>query len=146
MNQICPKWFKMDQTWSNLISDKIIIQTYHQIFNFIYLLINQICQNGSNMINLDFWQNNQWNISFDFQLYLFLYQIEPDLSKMDQIGSNLIKLNFWWNSHWNISSDFHLYLSFDQIEPDLYKIFNMIKSAISIKFIGFSFLSLQSFT
>ena len=62
-NQICPKWIKldqnvssdfqiylffdqngsdlskMDQTWSNWISDETIIEICHQIFNFIYILI-----------------------------------------------------------------------------------------------------------
>ena len=129
-------------------------------------------QNGSNLIKLDFWWNNHWNISSDFQ---FFYQNGSDLSKMDQTGSNLIsdeiiieiyhqilnfiyflikmdqngsnliKLDFWWNNHWNISSDFQFYLSFDQIESDLSKIVNIIKFAIFINFISFSFLSLQSF-
>ena len=79
-------------------------------------------QNGSNLIKLDFWWNNHWNTSWDFQLYLFFDQIESDLSKMDQNGSNLIKLNFWWNNIWNISWDFILYLSFDQIEIHMSKI------------------------
>jgi hypothetical protein len=46
------KWTKMDQTWSNLISDEIIIEIYHQIFNFIYFLI-KMDQNGSKWIKLD---------------------------------------------------------------------------------------------
>ena len=33
LSQICPKWIKLDQTWSHLISDEIIIEIYHQIFN-----------------------------------------------------------------------------------------------------------------
>ena len=118
MDQIGSKWIKTDQTWSNWISDEIIIEIYHQIFNFIYFLIrlNQICQNesewikldqnGSNLIKLDFWWNNHWNTSSDFQHYLFFDQNESNLSKLDQNGSNLIKFDFWWNNHWNISSDF----------------------------------------
>ena len=45
LNQICPKWIKMDQAWSNWISDEIIIEIYHQNFNFINFLIrfNQVC-------------------------------------------------------------------------------------------------------
>ena len=78
-------------------------------------------QNGSNLIKLDFWWNNHWNISSDFHLYLFFDQIESDLSKMDQNGSNLIKLDFWWNNQWNISSDFQIYLSFDPNGSDLSK-------------------------
>ena len=92
---------EMDQTWSNWISDEIIIEIYHPIFNFIHFLIrfNQICQNFN-----FFW--SKWIRSV-------------------QNGSNLIKLNFWWNNHWNISSDFQFYLSFEQIESDLSKIVNI---------------------
>ena len=57
-------------------------------------------QNWSNLIKLDFWWNNHWNISSDFQLYLFFYQIESDLSKwirMDQIGSKWIKMDQTWS-------------------------------------------------
>ena len=75
------------------------------LFCFWFFWIRSV-QNGSNLIKLDFWWNNHWNISSDFQLYLFFDQIESDLSKMDQNGSNLIKLDFWWNNHWNISLDF----------------------------------------
>ena len=32
----CPKWIKMEQTWSNWISDEIIIEIYNQIFNFFW--------------------------------------------------------------------------------------------------------------
>ena len=98
-NQICPKWIKMDQTWS-----KCIIW-FSNLFIFWSKWIRSV-QNGSNLIKLNFWWNNHWNISSDFQLYLFFDQIESDLSKMDQNGSNLIKLDFWWNNHWNISLDF----------------------------------------
>ena len=57
-------------------------------------------QNGSNLIKLDFWWNNNWNISSDFQLYFFW----SDWIRSVQNGSNLIKLVFWWNNHWKISS------------------------------------------
>jgi hypothetical protein len=110
LNQICPKLIKMDQTWSNWIYEEIIIEIYRQIFNLIFFLIDSDLskrdQNGSNLIKLDFWWNNYWNISSDFQLYSFFDQIE---SARVQNGSNLIKLDFWWNNHWNISSDFQLY-------------------------------------
>ena len=120
LNQICPKWTKMDETWSNLISDEIIIEIYHPIFNFIYFLIrfNQICpkwirmdQTWSNLIS------DEIIIEIYCQIFNFIFfdQIESDLSLMDQNGSNLIKLDFWWNNPWNISSDFQLYLFFDQI-------------------------------
>ena len=33
------KWIKIDQNESNWISDELIIEIYHQIFNLIYLLI-----------------------------------------------------------------------------------------------------------
>ena len=47
---------KMDQTWSNWISDEIIIEIYYQIFNFIYFLIrlNQICQKWIKMDQIRF--------------------------------------------------------------------------------------------
>ena len=112
---------------------KYIIR-FSNLFIFWLKWIRSV-QNGSNWIKFDFWWNNHWNISSDSQLYLFF----------DQNGSNLIKLDFWWNNHWNISSDFQFYLSFDQIESDLSKIVNIIKFAIFINFIPFSFLSLQSF-
>ena len=94
-------------------------------------------QNGSNLIKLDFWWNNHWNISSHLQLYLFFDQNESDLSKLD----------FGCNNHLNSSSDFQLYPFFDQIESDLSKMdqigSNLIKFAILINFISFSFLSLQ---
>jgi hypothetical protein len=86
----------MDQILSNYISDEIIIEIYNIRFSnpFIYWSkwIRSV-ENGSNLIRFDFWWNNHWNISSDFQLYLFFDQIESDLSKMDQNGSNLIKLD-----------------------------------------------------
>ena len=113
---------KMDQTGSNLISDEIIIEIYHQIFNFIYFLI-KMDQNGSNLIKLDFWWNNHWNISSDFQLYLFFDQIESDLSKwirMDQIGSKWIKTDQTWS-----------YQISDEIINEIYcQIFNFISCLI----------------
>jgi hypothetical protein len=90
---------QMDQTWSNWISDEIIIEIYHQIFNFIYFLIrfNQICpkwikmvQNGLNLIKLNFWWKNPWNISSDFQFYLFFWS---NRNKSVQNGSKWIKLD-----------------------------------------------------
>ena len=99
MNQICPKWIKIDQTWSNWIFDEIIIEIYHQISKFIYFLIwSKMDQNGSKWIKLDqtwsigFWWNYHWNISSDFQLNLFLirlYQVYPQWIKMDQTWSKL---------------------------------------------------------
>jgi hypothetical protein len=71
-------------------------------------------QNGSNLIKLDFWWNNYWNISSDFQLYSFFDQIESDLSKMDQNGSNF-KIIYLMKYSLK-SSDFQLYLFFDQIK------------------------------
>ena len=77
------KWIKHDQsesdlskldqngsTWSNLMSDEIIVEICHQIFNFIHFLItlNQICPKWTKMDQT--WSNNRWNSSSDFQLYL----------------------------------------------------------------------------
>ena len=80
---------------------------FPQIFHFFHIF--------------NFWWNNHWNISSDFQSSIFFDQIESDLSKMDQTWSNLITFDFWWDNHWNISSDFQLYIFFDQIESDLTK-------------------------
>ena len=109
LKQICQKPIKRDQTWSNWISDEIIIEMYHQILEFIYIFLDQNGsdlskkdQDGSSLIKFNFWWNNHWNISSDFQLNLFYDQNKADLSKIDQNGSNLIKFNFWWNNHWNI--------------------------------------------
>ena len=80
-------------------------------------------QNGSNLIKLDFWWNNHWNISSDFQLYLFFDQIESDLSKwirMDQIGSKWIKTDQTWS-----------YQISDEIINEIYRqIFNFISCLI----------------
>ena len=124
--QICPKWIKMDQTWSNWISDEIIIEIDHQIFKFIYFLIrlNQICpkwiQNGSNLIKLDFWWNYHWNISSDFQFYLFLIrlnQICPKWIKMDQTWSNWIYDEITIEIYHQIFSFIYLLIRLNQICP-----------------------------
>ena len=139
------KWIKMNQTWSNWFSDEIIIEIYHQIFNFIYFLIrlNLICPKGIKMDQTwSNWISDEIIIEIYHQIFNFIYflirlnQICPKYIKMDQNGSNLIKLDFWWNNHWYISSDFQFYLSFDQIESDLSNI---------IKFACFSVLSLSVF-
>jgi len=77
-------------------------------------------QNGSNLINLDFWWNNHWNISSDFQLCLFLARVLAKALKMlfspfantsSQFFHFSTFSNFWWKNHWNISSDFqHLFI------------------------------------
>ena len=46
-------------------------------------------QTWSNLIKLDLWWNNHWNISSDFQLYFFL----SDLIRSVQNGSDLIKFD-----------------------------------------------------
>ena len=133
----------MNQTWSNLIkldfwwNNHCNISSDLHFFVFWWKWIRSV-QNGSNLIKFDFWWNNHWNIlSSDFQLYLFFDQNESDLSKLD----------FGCNNHLNSSSDFQLYPFFDQIESDLSKMdqigSNLIKFAILINFISFSFLSLQ---
>ena len=83
----------MDQTWSNWISDEIIIEIYHPIFNFINFLIryNHICQNGSKWIKLD--QIDFPNVFSKFSTFLHIF-------------------NFWWNNHWNILSDFFNFILF----------------------------------
>ena len=66
----------MDQTGSNLISDEIIIEIYHQILNFVFFFI-KMDQNGSNMIKIE--------------------QIWSNLFKHFKTGSNLIKLLLTWS-------------------------------------------------
>ena len=55
-----------------LISDEIIIEIYHQIFNFQIFFdpiesdLSKTDQNGSKLIRFDFCLNNHWKISLDF--------------------------------------------------------------------------------
>ena len=66
LDQICPKWIKLDQTWSKWISHKsksVSIKSFH-----IYKKNKNAC------------------FIFDF--------FGSDLSKMDQTWLNLIKLDF----------------------------------------------------
>ena len=88
-NQICPKWIKMDQTWS-----KCIIW-FSNLFIFWSKWI-RFLQNGSNLIKLNFWWNNHWNIWSDFLLYLFFDQVESDLSKIVNL-INIIKCAIFIN-------------------------------------------------
>ena len=123
MDQIGSKRIKMDETWSDWISDEIIIEIHHQIFNLQFLLIrlNQICPKWiklkSNLITFDFWLDNHWNISSDFQLYIFFDQIESDLSKMDQPGSNWISDEIIIEIYHQIFSFIHFVIKMDQICP-----------------------------
>ena len=128
LNQIRPKWIKMDQSWSNWISDEIIIEIYHQI-----------CPKWIKMDQT--WSNwiSDWNLSSNFQLYLFFDQIESDPSKLDQNGSNLIKLDFWWNNqNFSLSWYFDHSLNVDITSCHIYHenkkghiIFDQIGSALS---------------
>ena len=90
---------KMDQTWSNWISDESLkyIIRFSNLFTFSSKWIRSV-QNGSNLMKLNFWWKNHWNISSDFQSYLSFDQIFKfffdqnglDLSKLDQTWSNWI--------------------------------------------------------
>ena len=83
-------------------------------------------------------KNYHWNISPDFN---FFYQIESNLSKMDQNGSNLIKLEFsTFSTFYKIIFFLSIYLPFiinflDHIGSDLSKMdqngSNLIKLEIS---------------
>ena len=124
LNQICPKWIKMDQTWSNLISDEIIIEIYYQIFNFIYFLIrfNQICPKWIKMDQT--WSNlifdeiiieiYHWS---DFQLWLFLDQIKSDPSKMDQTWSYWISDKIIIEIYHQLFNFIYFLIRLDQIHP-----------------------------
>ena len=73
-----------------------------QIFHFFHIF--------------NFWWNNHWNISSDFQSSIFFDQIESDLSKMDQTWSNWIFDEIIIEIYHQIFRFF-----FDQIESDLSK-------------------------
>ena len=142
MDQNGSKW--IDQTRSNYISDEVIIEIYHQTYNFFWSdLIRSVKmdKNGSKWIKIDQngsnWISDELIIEIYHQVFNLIYLLIRFSNflwskwiRSVQTGSNLIKLNFWWNYHWNISSDFQSYLSFDQIESDLSKIVNIIKFAI----------------
>ena len=114
-NQICPKWIKIDQIWSNLISDAIIIEIYYQIFNFIYFLIrfNQIC---SEWIKMDqtwsIWISDETMYHQIFNYFYFLIrfnQIFPEWIKLDQFGF-LMKISNFSKSSGNLCITKFLFL------------------------------------
>ena len=110
----------MDQTWSNWISDEIIIEIYHQIFNYIYFLIrlNQIFPKWIKMDQTwSIWWNNHWRISLDFQIYLFFDQIESDLSKMDLPASNWISDEIIIEIYHQIFNYIYFLIRLNQIFP-----------------------------
>ena len=120
----------MDQTWSNWISDEIIIEIYHQIFNFIYFLIrlNQICPK---YIKMDQTWSNWISEEMIIEIYHLIFSSRPSenllkcFSRFCNLFSQIFHFfhifNFWWNNHWNISSDFHFFIRLNQICPKLIK-------------------------
>ena len=116
LDQIRPKWIKLDQTWSNLIKLDFLANLKMSLWKvvtfperikmailFLIFWIRSV-QNGSNLIKLDqigfsrqsknvtmkschiFRKDKNGCLVFDF--------FGSDLSKMDQTWSNLIKLDF----------------------------------------------------
>ena len=95
------KWIKMDQTWSNSISDEIIIEIYHQIFNSIYLWSDWIRSV----------QNCQYNqICSFYQFHLFQFS-----------KSSIILITFDKFCHFYIFN-YHVLLFY--IVHDLFNLFN----------------------
>ena len=78
LDQICPKWIKMDPTWSNLIK---LDQT---LWNWISHQSKNVTTKSCHIYK----KNN--NGCF---IWIFLDQICPKLIKLDQTWSNLIKLD-----------------------------------------------------
>ena len=85
----------------------ILPDMFNQIFHFFHIF--------------NFWWNNHWNISSDFQSSIFFWS---DWIRSVKNGSNLIKLNFWGNNHWYIYHHFfnfiHLLIRLNQICPKLW--------------------------
>ena len=111
LDQICPKWNKLDQTWSNWISHQsknITIKSCHIyrtdkndcfVFDFFGSDLSKINQTWSNLIKMDFHQSKNviiksCHIYRKDQNDCFIFDFfGSDLSKMDQTWSNLIKLD-----------------------------------------------------
>ena len=105
LDQIRPKWIKLDQTWSKKVTIKschIYSKDKNGCFVFDFFWIRSI-KNGSNLIKLD-------QIRFPCQSKMLLWKVVtfPERIKMAalflifwirfvQNGSNLIKLDFLAN-------------------------------------------------
>ena len=105
-----------------------VCNLFSQIFRFFHIF--------------NFWWNNHWNISSDFQLYLFFDQIESDLSKMNQNGSNWISDVIIIEIYHKIFIFFSIFWSdwIRSVQNCHVNIIEIVKFAIFINFISFSFL------
>jgi hypothetical protein len=119
LDQICPKWIKLDQTWSNWISHQsknVTIKSCHIykkdnngcfILDFFGSDLSKVDQSWSNLIKLDQtwsnWISHQSKTVTIKSCHIYkkdnngcfiLDFFGSDLSKVDQTWSNLIKLDF----------------------------------------------------
>ena len=115
------KRIKLDQIWFLMKQSLKYIIRFSNLFIFWSKWIRSV-QNGSNLIIFDFWWNNHWNISSDFQIYLFFDQIESDLSKMDGPWSNWISDEIVIEIYHQIFSLIHFLIKIDQICPKCIKL------------------------
>ena len=128
LDQICPKWTKLDQTWSKWISHKskkVSLKSFHiykkdknvcLILDFFGFYLSKMDQTWSNLIN---WishksknvtikschvykkNNNGCFILAFFGLDLSKLELDQTFSnffKLDQTWSNLIKLDQTWSN------------------------------------------------
>ena len=131
LNHNCPKWIKIDQTWSNWISGEIIIAIYHQNLIFLIFLSDWIrsVQNESKMdqtwSNWDFW----WNLIKKFW-YKRLSIVAIFINFLS--FSFLVLITF---------DNFCLFYVFNHVSIFLYFIISLIFSIFSI---NYTFLSFKS--
>ena len=116
MDQICPKWIKMDQTWSNWIHYPKF-STFSTFYKFLIFLsiylpfiikanifrsdLSKMDQNGSNLIKLEFSPIKKCcykklsHLPWRKEISLYLWS---DWIRTVQNGSNLIKLDQAWSN------------------------------------------------
>ena len=126
LDQICPKWIKLEQLdfwWNNhwnILSD---FQPY-----IFFIRLNQICQNGSEWIKLD---QNRSNLISDeiiiviyiqiYQQYSFFDQIYLDLFKMDQTWTNWISDEIIVKIYHQIFNFIYFLIRLNQMCPKWFK-------------------------
>ena len=112
LDQICPKWIKLDQTWSNWISRQsknVTIKSCHiykkdnngrSVFDFCGSDLSKMDQTWSKWIS-----HKSKSVSIDsFHIYkknkngCFIFYFWIRSSKLDQTWSNLIKLDQTWSN------------------------------------------------
>ena len=115
-DQICPKWIKMDQTWTNWISHKsnnVSIESFYiyekdknvcLILDFLGSDLSKMDQTWSKLIKLDFSPikkcYHKKSSHLQKMTLLFFNFFGSDLSKMDQTWSNWISHQSKGVSEW----------------------------------------------